>query len=541
LGWFGKKKQDAKPEDAAAPQTANGSGGSTAPAAKAGTTGTPDGDASSGKGGGGFEYSPDKAERFFDRAQGLHDATNYGYSMQLWLGGLRQDPTSMKGLEGFMRSAQSYAVENKGKGPAKDIVKMFSGGRSDLDRYLFDLLMWGTKITDAGLGVRAMNSASKLGLKEPAIWIADRAAGAASQEKRPRVDHLVAALDVFEKYQRFDKAVVVGEAAVRLAPQDGKLAARVKNLSAESTMFKGGFDKTGESGGYRQNIRNTQKQQDLQDEERVNKSEETLDRLIEKTRIEYEANPADRPAINKYGKFLLESARPEDEEKAYELFTAAFEVTREFRYKEQAERIRLVQSRRRVVKLKAAAEAAGSDDSAREDFRRALQEMREREMRSLQEQVAAYPTDLIKKYELGKAYYGLKRYDQAVGLFQEAKADPKHRSKVLNLLGLSFLHMDGFADEAIETLRQALASHDIHTDDVGMELRYGLMQALAMRARENQDQSDADEAYKLAAGITIQKIDYKDVRKHRDDLKALIAQLKGGGATPAAAGGGASE
>jgi hypothetical protein len=114
-------------------------------------------------------------------------------------------------------------------------------------------------------------------------------------------------------------------------------------------------------------------------------------------------------------------------------------------------------------------------------------------------------------------------------MFQEAKADPKHRSKVLNLLGLSFLHMDGFTDEAIETLRQALDSHDTHTDDVGMELRYGLMQALGTRARENNDLADAEEAYKLAAGITIQKIDYKDVRKHRDDLKALIAQIKSGG------------
>jgi tetratricopeptide (TPR) repeat protein len=517
LGWFGKKKQETQPEDKGAAPAANGSAGGEAKSSASGT-GAPEG--------GG--YSPDKAEKFFDRAQGLHDATNYGYSMQLWLGGLRQDPTSMKGLEGFVRSALAYSAENK-KGPAKDIVKMFSGGKSDLDRYLYDLLMWGCKFTDAGLGIRAMTSASKLGLAEPAVWIADRAAGAASQEKRPRVEYLVAALDVFEKFARYDKAVVVGEAAVRIAPQDGKLATRVKNLSAESTMSRGGFDKTGEAGGFRQNIRNTQKQQDLEDEDKVGKTEETLDRLIEKSLREYEANPTDRPTINKYGKFLLERGKPEDEEAAHRLFTAAFEVTKEFRYKEQAERIRIVQARRRVMKLKAAAEAAGSDESAREEFRRARQELREREMASLEDQVAAYPTDLIKKYELGKAYYSLQRYDQAVGMFQEAKADPKHRSKVLNLLGLSFLHMDGFTDEAIETLRQALDSHDTHTDDVGMELRYGLMQALGTRARENNDLADAEEAYKLAAGITIQKIDYKDVRKHRDDLKALIAQIKSGG------------
>jgi len=515
LAWFGKKKEST-PESKAAPVAANGSSvekpAETAKPAPA------------------FDYSPDKAEKFFDRAAGLHDATNYGYAMQLWLGGIRQDPTSMKGLEGFMRSAQAYTLESKGKGPSKDIVKMFSGGKSDLDRFLYDLLMWGCRITDAGLAVKAMQSASKLGLKDPAIWIADRAAGAASQEKRPRVEYLIAALEVFEKYQRFDKAVTVGEAAVRLAPQDGRLATRVKNLSAESTMHRGGFDQAGQAGGFRQNVRDSQKQKDIEDEDRVVKTEETLDRLVEKSRLEYEANPADRPAINKYGKFLLERGKPEDEEAAHALFLAGFEATREFRYKEQAERIRIIQARRRVLKLKAAVEAAGSDESALDEYRRARQELLERETSALEEQVAAYPTDLIKKYELGRVYYASQRYDRAIGLFQEAKADPKNRSKVLNLLGLSFLHMDGFTDEAIETLRQALASHDTHTDEIGMELRYGLMQALAMRARETGDVADAEEAYKLAAGITIQKIDYKDVRKHRDDLKALLAQLKGGGA-----------
>lgn len=519
MGWFGKKKQESKPEQTGSPQAANGTAGGGA--------------GGDGKGGesapksGGFEFSPDKAEKFFDRAQGLHDATNYGYSMQLWLGGLRQDPTSMKGLEGFIRSALAYSAENK-KGPAKDIVKMFSDGKSDLDRYLYDLLMWGCRFTDAGLGVRAMNSASKLGLQEPAVWIADRAAGAASQEKRPKKDYLVAAMDVFEKFKRFDKAVVVGEAAIRLDPTDGKLAARLKNMSAESTMHRGGFDKAGEQGGFRANIRNTQKQQDLEDEERVVKTEETLDRLIEKSRQEYEANPSDRPTINKYGKFLLERGRPEDEETAHRVFTAGFAATREFRYKEQADRIRLAQARRRVLKLKAAAEAAGSDDSAREEFRRARHELLEQETAALEEQVAAYPTDLIKKYELGRAYYALQRYDKAIAMFQEAKSDPKHRAKVLNYLGLSFLNMQGFADEAIETLRQAMESHDAPNDETGMELRYGLMRALEARASENRNLADAEEAYKLAAGITIQKIDYRDVRKHRDDLKAMITQLKGG-------------
>ena len=154
MGLFGKKKQGVKPEEKGATPTANGSAGNS------GTVPPKEG-AAGATGGGGFEYSPDKAERFFDRAQSLHDATNYAYSMNLWLGGLKQDPTSMKGLEGFVRAAQAYVLETKAKGPPKDTAKTFSEDRSELGRYLSDLLTWGTRIMDAGLGVRAMQSASR--------------------------------------------------------------------------------------------------------------------------------------------------------------------------------------------------------------------------------------------------------------------------------------------------------------------------------------------------------------------------------------------
>ncbi|MBX3402357.1 MAG: tetratricopeptide repeat protein [Phycisphaeraceae bacterium] len=520
MGWFGKKKQDDAPADKATPLPQNGSGGGTAkPPTTAATAG-----------GGEFEYSPDKAGKFFERATTLHEATNFGYAMQLWLGGLRQDPTSMAGLEGFMRSATSYMADKKY--PEKDIVKQFSTTKSDLDRYLYDLLMWGCKLTDAGLGVRAMQAAAKLGLAEPAVWIADRAAGAASREKRPRKDHLVACLDVFEKFQRFDKAVVVGEAAVKLDPTDGRLAQRVKNLSAESTMHRGGFDQAGQAGGFRQNVRDASKQRQLEDQDRVVKTEETLERMIEQARTDHQAHPQDRPTILRLGNLLKERGRIEDEQEAQQLYQAAFEATDEYRFKELGEQITLNQARRRVGKLKA--ELEKGDESAREALKRARQELLAREIRMLEDQVRAYPTDLIKKFHLGRAYFATGRYDEAVALLQEAKADPKHRSQVLNYLGLSFLNMEGYTDEAIETLRQALSTHDTHSDDVGTELRYGLMLALGTRARENNDLADAEEAFKIAAGITIQNISYKDVRKHRDEIKGLIAQIKAG----AGAGGG---
>ena len=63
-------------------------------------------------GGGKFTPNPATARKFFDPARTVHDSTNYEYAMTLWLQGLRHDPTSMSGLEGFIASSESFAAEN---------------------------------------------------------------------------------------------------------------------------------------------------------------------------------------------------------------------------------------------------------------------------------------------------------------------------------------------------------------------------------------------------------------------------------------------
>jgi hypothetical protein len=64
--------------------------------------------------------------------------------------------------------------------------------------------------------------------------------------------------------------------------------------------------------------------------------------------------------------------------------------------------------------------------------------------------------------------------------------------------------------------------------DLGMEMRYFLMCALADKAKAAGDVDAAEEADKLAAGIAIQKFNYRDIRDRRTAIKALIDELKAG-------------
>lgn len=520
MALFGKKKtEDTEPKGSA------GGNGSKAPAG------------SGGGGGKGYEFSPEKAEKFFERAVTLHEATNYEFAMTMWLGGLRQDPTSLRGLEGFFKSAGAF-MNSGAKGPSRDTMKMYSGGGS-IERYLLSLLEWSAHPTEAVYAIRCLQLASDLGLPDAAVWIAERAFGAAERDKRPRKDYFLKIMEVLRRFNKYDLAIRAGEAALRMDPTDGRLGAELRNMAAESTMTRGGFDQTGVEGGFRSNVRDLAKQQELEQGERLVRSEEQMERQITAARGDYATNKLDKPAANRYVDLLLQRGTPEDEQEALRVLDEMYAATQEFRFRDRAEQIRLRLRRRELAGLKEQAEAG--DPSVRERYRAAVKEYLEAEIRLAEMQVAAYPTDLSKRFELGKKLFKMDRFEEAIGQFQEAKSDPKNRANVLHYLGLSFQRIN-WHDEAIETLRQAISMHTMPEDATGMELRYALMEALAARANEHNSLADAEEAYKIAASVAIQQINYKEIRARRDEIKQLVARLKAGaaGGAGAGAGGGAA-
>lgn len=493
----------------------------------------------SGGGGdsGGFEFSPEKARRFFDRAQTLHDATNFAYAMQLWLQGLRFEPNNMGAIKGFFDSAGAFMNSKEGaKGPSKDTYKEFSG-RSDLDKYLYSLLDWSGHPTEASYAVKAVERASELGLAEPAAWLGERALGAALRDKKPRKEYFVAIMNALAKAERYDLAVQAGQQAVNLDPTDARLAADVKNMSAESTMRRGGFDQAGQEGGFRANIRDAAKQKALEEGDRTVKTEEVLDRQIAGARADYETSPLDKPIALRLVDLLIQRDNPDDQQAALVVLDEMYRKTQEYRFRERADQLRLRQMRARLREVKAAAEAPSAGEAEKDTYKQAFKELMVAQIRAGQLAVQNYPTDLVRKFELGKLLFEVRKYEDAIALFQEAQNDPKNRAEVLQYLGLSFQLMGGFNDEAIGTLRSAISMHQDGDDSRGMSLKYALMDALFARAKEQTALADAEEAYKIASAITIKQINYRDVRAKREEIKAFIAQHKpgaGGGAAGAA-------
>lgn len=464
-------------------------------------------------------FSPEKAQRFFDHAKTVGETGNHEYAMQLWLNGLKQDPTSMYGLEAFLNTSVNF----KGK-PGKGLLKSVEG-KSDVDRYVQAILSWGLRIADPGNAVKAVQAAAKLDLGEQAYYIGEKALNIVAA--KPKKDLFVKLMEALAKAQAFDLAVKAGEAAVAMDASDARLATEVRNMSAKQTMSRGGFEESGQEGGFRRNIRDAEKQRQLEEADRIVKTEETVDRLIVDAEAAYQERPDDLPTVQTLTKRLLERGRPEDEQRALKLLLKAYEKSKQFRLRQDAGKIKIRQARRALVKYRDRAEQNPDDEQAQREYAAATRKFTEIEIGELKASVQAYPTDLSLKFELGKRFFQLEQYDEAIGLLQEAKNDARHRSPALAALGKSFQAM-GWHDESIATFRQAIEQHSNMSDDLGMDLRYGLMSGLAAKADKERDLESAEEAEKLASSIAIEQFSFRDIRDRREHLKKLVGELKQG-------------
>ncbi len=478
--------------------------------------------AAGSEGDGPSAFDPRKAKAFWDRAGVVHESGNYEYAMQLWLNGLAWDPTDFEAVRGFLRAADAFLQENpKGrldKGTRSGLI-----AKGDVRKFVDALLDFGVRKMDAGAALRVTEAAAKIGVKQAGTLLGQHALALAQQDGKPKKDTFIKLLDAFEALEAFDLAAQAGEIAQRLDPSDGELQNRVRNMLARNTMSQGGFDETGQEGGFRRNIRDAEKQLRLEQEDSVAKTGSVKDQIVARVEAEYNERPDDLPTLTKYVKALLDRGKPADELKAMAILGKAYKETGQFRFRKMSGEIQIKRAVRTVEKLRATAAESPEAAEKLSAAEAALSRMRLEELRL---QVENYPTDLPLKFELGKVLAEMGEYDAAIEQFQMAQDDAKIRRHVQLEMGRSFLALGGWDDAAIGTFRAGLEGMPDETTPLGMELRYGLLCALQAKATNERSGEAADEADRIAAGIAMQKFNFRDVRERREQIKLLLAELK---------------
>ncbi len=472
-----------------------------------------------------WSAQPEKATVFFDRARDMLEAGNNEYAVQLWLRGLRFEPTNMAAISGLAQSMGAFLNENGKKSLSKDTLAAIEG-KAEIDKYLNSLIDWMLRPKDPGYAVRAAELAAKLGFIEPTRWIAERAFGLNLSDKKPRKDLFLKLSECFAAVGSFDVSIRVAEEALKLNPADAELAVKIRNLSAQSAMSKGGYANTGEAGGFRANVRDADKQRMLEESDKLAKSGDTLDRLIAGAKADYEARPSDMAALQKFTRLLLDRGTQVDENTAHDILMPAYVESQQFSLRQMAGDIRIKQARRKVTEAKQMLESAPDDSMVRSIFDSANEDLANLEIAEYRIRLDAYPTDTSIKFELGRRYFESNHFGECIEFLQQTQTDPKFRVGSLSMLGQAFLKLD-YVPEAIEMFRQAADLRD-QSPEVELELKYLLLCALQHRAETDRDLASAEEAEKVASAITIKQFSFKDVRTRRDTVKKLILAIKGG-------------
>jgi len=471
-----------------------------------------------------FTIEPEKARKWFEQARLATDTRSYEYAITCYLNGLKFDPGNMDAHQSLFEVAGLYKSMGGKTATSKELREM-AGGKQAAEKLTVAELAWVKDAMSPSLALKFTRAAADMGLNEVAYWAGEMGVRAVLRGKKPTKNALISFIDIFEEINAPDKAVQYGQMAMQLDPTDAQLEARVRNLSAQAAMNKGGYeDNIGEEGGYRRSIKDLEKQVELSEDESTALGSEAQMRRLDRARAEWEKDPTDQVAIMRYADLLRKEGDDEHDKEAIRMLLDGYKQTQQYRFRMMAGDVKLAMERRKLRAMREKAESSGNpeDMSRIADLERKLHEA---EVGEFQERSEKYPTDLRIKFELGTRLYNLGRYEDAIPALQASSDDARNRAQAMHLIGLCFLRQ-GWFEEAVASLREAVERYELKDDDTHLGMRYDLMEALARQAEDSREFDVAEEAFSLARGIAMRKLNFREIKDWRDKLRDLVKELK---------------
>lgn len=275
---------------------------------------------------------------------------------------------------------------------------------------------------------------------------------------------------------------------------------------------------------FQKTVRDMSKQQQLDQENQLSKTEEAIEQILERSRVAFEANPDDIVLREKLIKALLGKRDEASENEAVKLLEEAHEKTQDYKFKMQVSEIQLRKIDRIIKKLKAAVIKDQKNAELTDKYKLAIRQKVKMEIALYTECTKQYPTDRKWRYDLGRVLFSVRQYDKAVEQLQQSVSDAKYRVQSLLLLGQSYNAQNWF-DEAIDTLEKSRDAHKSSDDKIALEIRYHLMIAFEKSAIDGKNIDRAKEAQKVASEILQTDINFKDIRQHMERIRALAKEL----------------
>lgn len=253
---------------------------------------------------------------------------------------------------------------------------------------------------------------------------------------------------------------------MRAMPNDPDLNQALKNLSARKTLDEGGYGALeGGEGSYRDILRDKKEAESLEQEKRVQKTEDVAERLIG----EYEARLHNEPDNLKLVRSLAELFTQKNQ------FDRALNLYDRIKNSEMGNDPTLDQAIANTMVRKfdfQIAESNPFDPTNAEKVAKLQAEKVAYQVAECQKRVEKYPTDLAIRFEMGQLYFQAGKISEAISEFQKAQGNPHKRIAAMSLLAQCFARRK-MNDLAARTLQNAI-KEKIVFDDEKKDLIYNL-------------------------------------------------------------------
>lgn len=399
---------------------------------------------------------------------------NFGYAIDLLQNLLRQEPEFLTGRQMLRRAEVTRAkTEKKGFFNISTAPLAVMKAQRELKKDPRKTIELIEKVLEAG----PYNPQANMLLKEaavaadyPEIAVFAMETLLENDPKDVKVLHELGRL--YHRYEQSDKAVEVYNRISEIDSTDLEAVRLGKNASAHASMKEGGWT---EAESYRDLIKDKEAAVSLEQQGRMQLSDESLEEQINETFARHEAEPQNVDLAKRLG--ILHDQK-EDFEGAIAWYDYAVQLTNRSDpgLVRKVADLKMKQLERRIHEDEQyLAKHGQSDDLFAEKAAKldaAKKERTEILINDARKRLDRNPTDLQLRYELGEHLTNAGQYRDALPELQRARQNPNARLKAMNLLGRCYREL-GMLDLAAKQLGDA-AREMLVMDAVKKEIVYNL-------------------------------------------------------------------
>jgi tetratricopeptide (TPR) repeat protein len=450
----------------------------------------------------------EKARVLFSRAEQVAATDNFDYAIDLYRQGLQLFPDA---LEDGHAPLRKLALIRQGKGGKKpsmmDQIK-HSGGKTPLDQLLNAEYLLAKDPDNLGYAEKMLKACAAAGCRRTGEWIAQLISDANRASVKPSFATYVLLKNCYSQMGLYTQAVKACEMALQLKPGDDVLRSELRDLAANMTMEKG---KYGKAAGFRESLNDKEYQDRLQSQDNVVKSDNVKQRSLSEARRQCQQAPTSTTNILQLAEALADMATEPAYTEAVALLNQSYEKTKDFTFRRKLFELEIKLLRKHIRQIQESLHGKAAEGQPAQELSVLIVRLDQKELDYYRQCAENYPTDMRFKYEYGRCLIKAKQYDQAIPMFQEARAEPRLRLAAMDKMGLCFL-LKGWFEDAIDIFSEALKECPAQDGSVAKDIRYNL-------ARAYESSNQTAKALEIYRKLAQTDFSYKDVSQRIDKMR----------------------